>query len=48
MLTKKLIQETKELIRLQIFLQNSVGIKETLPLDELRILVEEIKTKKNT
>lgn len=46
MLTRKLIQETKELIRLQIFLQEGVGLKKTLSVRELRILAEEIKNKK--
>ncbi len=46
---KKLIQETKTLIRLQLFLQQEVGIKKALSVGELKAILETIKgNKKNT
>lgn len=37
--SKRLIQETKALIRLQLFLQHEVGLREDLSLKDLKALL---------
>ncbi len=37
--SNKLIQETKALIRLHLFLRHQVGLKENLSLKELKLLL---------
>jgi len=43
---KRLIQETKALIRLHLFLQHEVGLKEDLSLKDLKALLNALKTGK--
>jgi hypothetical protein len=44
--TRKLIQETKALINLSLFLQNEIGLKEHLSAKELKQLLSALKAKK--
>jgi hypothetical protein len=46
-LTKRLIQETKAIIRLQNFLRKEVGLKEDLSAKELKSLLLALKTRKH-
>ena len=41
--TKKLIQETKALVRLQLFLRHEVGLKEDLSLRRLKVFLDALK-----
>jgi hypothetical protein len=44
--TKELIQETKALIRLYLFLRNEVGLREELSLKDLKVLLNALKQTK--
>ena len=44
--TKELIQETKAIIRLQLFLRHEVGLREDLSLGQLKVLLSALKQAK--
>jgi hypothetical protein len=45
--TKRLIQETKAIIRLYLFLRHEVGLREGISFKDLKVLLEVLKQAKN-